>query len=278
MNLALEVSHRRLQELDRAKSDFLLNVSHELRTPLTAIKGSVDNMLDEITGPISEPQRRYLQRVKANADQLVRLINDLLDLARIEEGRVQIASTFFSVTGLAGELVETLRPMATEKDLRLQLTETEDPLMVYADRDKIGQVLMNLIGNAIKFTPSGGQITVTARRVTSGECRVSSSGPDIPANGEQVEIAIADSGEGIPAEELPYIFDKFYQVQLGIQAKAKGTGLGLAIAKSLVELQGGSIWVQSQVGEGSTFVFTLPHYPVAEIDGATTPGSTEKTL
>ncbi len=102
INTALEESHRRLQELDRVKSDFLLNVSHELRTPLTAIKGSVDNMLDEITGPLSELQRRYLMRVKVNADRLVRLINDLLDLARIEEGRVQVTPTFFSLAGLAG--------------------------------------------------------------------------------------------------------------------------------------------------------------------------------
>ncbi|MCZ7627272.1 MAG: hypothetical protein M5R38_17260 [Candidatus Methylomirabilis sp.] len=156
VNAALESSHRRLQELDRTKSDFLLNVSHELRTPLTAITGFVDNMLEEITGPLSEPQQWYLRRVKANTDQLVRLINDLLDLARIEEGRVRVTPTFFSASGLASELLETLRLMATEKGLRLQLTETADPLIVYADRDRVGQVLMNLLGNAIKFTPSGG--------------------------------------------------------------------------------------------------------------------------
>ncbi len=277
MNQALEASHRRLQELDRAKSHFLLNVSHELRTPLTAIKGSVDNMLDEITGPLSEPQQRYLRRVKSNVDQLVRLINDLLDLARIEEGRVQITPTFFSVTGLAGELLDTLRPMATEKDLRLQLAETQDPLIVYADRDKVSQILMNLIGNAIKFTPHSEQITVAARHVGSVECRVSISGldtenpkPESPDTGERVEISVTDTGEGIPDEELPHIFDKFYQVQRGIQAKAKGTGLGLSIAKSLVELQGGCIRVTSQVGQGSTFTFTLPRRPMAQTQATIT--------
>lgn len=254
INTALEESHRRLQELDRVKSDFLLNVSHELRTPLTAIKGSVDNMLDGITGQLSEPQRRYLVRVKANADRLVRLINELLDLARIEEGRVQVTPTFFSLSGLASELLDTLRPVAAEKGLQLHLVEGEDPLIVHADRDKVGQVLMNLLGNAIKFTPSGGVVNVELL------------GEEEPF----ASVQISDTGEGVPPEELPHIFDKFYQVQLGIQAKAKGTGLGLSIAKSLVELQGGCIWARSHPGQGSTFSFTVPRRPLAEIREATT--------
>ncbi len=259
INAALEASHRRLQELDRVKSDFLLNVSHELRTPLTAIKGSVDNMLDGITGPLSEVQQRYLTRIQANTDRLVRLINDLLDLARIEEGQIQVTPTFFSLSGLAGELLDTLRPIAAEKDLALQCTDDTDPLIVHADRDKAGQVLMNLLGNAIKFTPSGGIVTI-----------------ELAGDEEScATVRIRDTGGGIPAEELPYIFDKFYQVRCGIQAKAHGTGLGLAIAKSLVELQGGSLWVRSQVGYGSTFAFTLPKRPLAEIRGATALGDTE---
>jgi signal transduction histidine kinase len=249
INKALEGSHRRLQELDRVKSDFLLNVSHELRTPLTAIKGSVDNLLDGITGDLSEPQRKYLLRIKSNADRLVRLINDLLDLARIEEGRVQVMPTFFSLIGLASELLETLRPVAAEKDLDLALVHPHDTLMVHADRDKVGQVLMNLVGNAIKFTPSGGRVKVEL-------------------TGDKEEFAttrIADTGEGIPPEELSRVFDKFYQVRLGLEAKAKGTGLGLSIAKGLVELQGGRIWAESEVGHGSRFSFTLPRRPLAEL-------------
>lgn len=255
INKALEESHRKLQELDRVKSDFLLNVSHELRTPLTAIKGSVDNMLDGITGDLSELQRRYLVRVKANADRLVRLINDLLDLARIEEGRVQVTPTFFSLTGLANELLDILRPVAAEKGLDLGLADGPGPLIVHADRDKVGQVLMNLIGNAIKFTPMGGSVRVEL----AGE-------EDVFAR-----VMIIDTGEGILPEELPRLFDKFYQVQHGIQAKAKGTGLGLSIAKSLVELQGGRISVESQIGQGSTFSFTLPRRPLAGIHGTAAP-------
>lgn len=253
INKALEESHRRLQELDRVKSDFLLNVSHELRTPLTAIKGSVDNLLDGITGRLSESQRKYLIRIQANADRLVRLINDLLDLARIEEGRVRVAPTLFSLAGLAGELLDSLRPVAGGKGLELRLTSRQDPLLVHADRDKVGQVLMNLVGNAIKFTPSGGRV-------------------EVELTGEEEELAavrITDTGEGIPPEELPRIFDKFYQVQLGLEAKARGTGLGLSIAKGLVELQGGRIWAESQVGYGSTFFFTVPRRPVVELRDTT---------
>lgn len=279
MNQALEASHRRLRELDRTKSDFLLNVSHELRTPLTAIKGSVDNMLDGITGPLSEPQRRYLLRVQANADQLVRLINDLLDLARIEEGQVYVTPALFSISGLVNGVLEALRPMAAEKELRLQLTETDGPLITYADRDKISQVLMNLIGNAIKFTPNGGTIRVSA----SPGGRESGDGKPVhPApssrhpDDDLVEIAVADTGEGIPGDELPRIFDKFYQVQLGMNAKAKGTGLGLSIAKGLVELQGGCLWVKSEVGRGSTFTFTLPRRPFADAHSAVIQTEAEK--
>jgi signal transduction histidine kinase len=248
INRALEESHRRLQELDRVKSDFLLNVSHELRTPLTAIKGSVDNMLDGITGQLSELQQRYLMRVQANADRLVRLIDDLLDLARIEEGRVRLTPTLFSLAGLASEVLDSLRPVAAEKGLELGVIGPEEQLLVHADRDKIGQVLLNLIGNAIKFTASGGRIDVELAGEDDGHA----------------SVRITDTGEGIPPEELPRIFDKFYQVQLGIQAKAKGTGLGLSIAKGLVELHGGRIWAESQVGRGSTFVFTLPRRPLIE--------------
>lgn len=261
INAALEASHRKLQELDRMKSDFLLNVSHELRTPLTAIKGSVDNMLDGITGPPSEPQRRYLMRVKANVDRLVRLIDDLLDLARIEEGRIQVTPTFFSLSGLASELLDTLRPVALEKNLTLQFANGADPWIVHADRDKVGQVLMNLLGNAIKFTPSDGIVNVELTETEESFARV----------------RISDTGDGIPSEELPHIFDKFYQVQLGIQAKTKGTGLGLSITKSLVELQGGSIWAGSQVGHGSIFTFTLPRRPMAETRKAPALSDAEKT-
>src|SRR5262245_17029161 len=150
---------RRLKELDRMKSDFVSNVSHELRTPLTAIKGSVDNMLDGLTGSINEKQVRYLARIKSNADRLSRLINDLLDLSRIESGGVEVRSTAFTLTALAEEVSEHLRSLAAEKLIRIEVPPRDPKLTVWADRDKVTQVLMNLIGNAVKFTPQNGKVT-----------------------------------------------------------------------------------------------------------------------
>ncbi len=247
LHLAKDITEKkryeqRLKELNQMKSDFVSNVSHELRTPLTAIKGSVDNMLDGITGPLNEKQTRYLTRIKSNADRLSRLINDLLDLSRIEAGKIDLKPTLLPLVALTKEVAESLRPVAVEKLISLEVASSDASMAAWADRDKITQVLMNLIGNAVKFTPPHGKVSVAVDR-----------------NGvEWVKISIADTGPGIPPEEASKIFDKFYQIaQLGKQ-KAKGTGLGLAISKALVEMHGGKIWVDSEVERGSTFSFTLP--------------------
>ncbi|MBI2361338.1 MAG: PAS domain S-box protein [Deltaproteobacteria bacterium] len=233
---------KRLKELDRMKSDFVSNVSHELRTPLTAIKGSVDNMLDGITGALNEKQMRYLARIKSNADRLSRLINELLDLSRIEAGKIDLRPADISLVALTREVNESLRPVAAEKLISLEVASPDTDVSAWAERDKVAQVLMNLIGNAVKFTPSHGKVTVGVRR-----------------NGDEwVEISIADTGPGIPAEEAGRIFDKFYQVAREDRHKTKGTGLGLAISKALVEMHGGKIWLESGAGRGSTFYFTLP--------------------
>jgi putative ABC transport system substrate-binding protein len=238
----LALANEKLKELDRMKSDFVSHVSHELRTPLTAIKGAVDLMLREITGPLTEKQVHYLTRVRSNTQHLAGLINDLLDLAKIESGRIEVKSTRVSLSGLVHEVVEALRPVAAEKAIVLEATTPEPSILVWADRDKINQVLMNLIGNAIKFTPVRGKITISASR----------------NGGESVQVSVSDTGPGVPAEEREKIFAKFYQVAEGNGENSKGTGLGLAIAKALVELHGGKIWVESEEGCGSTFSFTLP--------------------
>jgi PAS domain S-box-containing protein len=233
---------RRLKELDKMKSDFVSNVSHELRTPLTSIKGSVDNMLDGLTGQLNEKQIRYLARIKSNADRLSRLINDLLDLSRIEAGRVEVRAATLPLNALAGEVAEQLKPLAAEKLIQIEVPASDPEVTVWADRDKVTQVLMNLIGNAIKFTPQNGRVTVA-----------------IEKNGaDYIQISIADNGPGIVQEEANKIFAKFYQVDNIDRQKPKGSGLGLAISKALVELHGGKIWVESAVGRGSTFYFTLP--------------------
>ena len=233
---------RRLKELDSMKSDFVSNVSHELRTPLTAIKGSVDNMLDGIVGPVSEKQARYLQRIKSNADRLGRLIGDLLDLSRMEAGKIDLRQSRVVLSSLAKEVVDSLRPLAAEKLINVEVLSEDDGVEAWADRDKVVQILTNLIGNAIKFTPGHGRVTV---------------GVEKPA-GEQVKLSVTDNGPGIPAAEAARIFDKFYQVGESKKQVTKGTGLGLAICKALVELHGGTIWYENGADGGSIFSFTVP--------------------
>src|SRR5262245_4491409 len=238
----LAIANERLKQLDRLKSDFVSNVSHQLRTPLTAIKGSVDLLLREVPGSLNEKQTHYLSRLRSNTQHLAGLINDLLDLSRIEAGKVELKAARISLGGLVHEVVETLRPVAAERSIALEATVPEVSALVWADRDKVTQVLMNLIGNAIKFTPPHGHIAVVTTRNGS----------------EWVKVSVADTGPGIPAEEREKIFDKFYQVAAQGAQKPKGTGLGLAISKSLVELHGGKIWVESEPNHGSVFSFSLP--------------------
>jgi len=233
---------RRLKELDKMKSDFVSNVSHELRTPLTSIKGSVDNMLDGLTGSLNEKQIRYLNRIKSNTDRLSRLINDLLDLSRIESGRVEVRPTNLPLTALAEEVAEHMKALAAEKLIRIEIPPADPKVTAWADRDKVTQVLMNLISNAVKFTPRDGKITVALEKNGS----------------DYIQISVADTGPGILPEERNRIFSKFYQVANVDKQKPKGSGLGLAISKALVEMHGGKIWMESEVGKGSTFYFTLP--------------------
>jgi signal transduction histidine kinase len=238
----LGLANERLKELDQMKSDFVSHVSHELRTPLTAIKGAVDLMLRGVAGPLTDKQAHFLTRVRSNTQHLAGLINDLLDLSKIESGRIEVKSSRVSLSGLVHEVVEALRPVAAEKVIALEATLREPSILVWADRDKINQVLTNLIGNAIKFTPVQGRVTVSTSR--NGE--------------ESIQVSVSDSGPGVPPDEKEKIFAKFYQIAEVNGENSKGTGLGLAISKALVELHGGKIWVESEPNSGSTFCFTLP--------------------
>jgi signal transduction histidine kinase len=263
-NAALEVSHQKLREFDQLKSDFVSNVSHELRTPLTAIRMSVDNLLDGVVGDVSPSLQRYLTKVKNNTDRLVRLINDLLDLSRIEAGRIELHRTTVGAAEVMQDVVDGLRPMASEKGLELSATATPSPLYVFADRDKLQQVLINLAGNAVKFTPGGGRVMLSVREAPlvveakTADAPTDGPGGAVRRDGRMAEFTVEDTGEGIPPQELAVIFDKFHQVRRDGRHKTQGTGLGLSIAKSLIELHGGRIRVESRVGEGSRFIFTLP--------------------
>ena len=233
---------RRLKDLDRMKSDFVSNVSHELRTPLTAIKGSVDNMLDGILGPLTEKQTRYLSRINSNADRLGRLIGDLLDLSRIEAGKIDLRPANVGVIALVKEVADALRTLAADKLISIEVLGADEHVDVWADRDKVLQILTNLIGNAVKFTPPHGRVAIAVER----------------HDAEWVKLAVVDNGPGVPPEEAARIFDKFYQAQQTNKLNVKGTGLGLAISKALVELHGGNIWCENGADGGSVFSFTLP--------------------
>jgi signal transduction histidine kinase/ligand-binding sensor domain-containing protein len=237
-NTALEATNQHLREMDELKSDFVSNVSHELRTPLTSIKGSVDNMLDGITGEINDKQARYLGRVQGNANRLSRLVDDLLDLSRIEAGRLELRPTNVDVAQIGRDVVANLQTLAADKQITLAI-DTNGEATAWADADRVHQVLVNLVGNAVKFTPDGGQVDVRV----SGDT-------------DEVSAAVSDTGPGIEEEQRLTIFDKFHQVGQGTDRQ--GAGLGLAISQRLVELHGGSLHVDSEIGAGSTFTFTLP--------------------
>ncbi|HSF58584.1 MAG TPA: GAF domain-containing protein [Candidatus Binatia bacterium] len=241
-NEEIRTANERLKELDRLKSSFVSNVSHELRTPLTAIESLADNLLDGVTGPLTAKQSNYMTGIKESTERLERLINDLLDLSVIEAGKSGLRPTSFSVASLLREVTDTMKPVAEEKQISLEVASTNGYSLAWADRDKVTQVLTNLIGNAVKFTPNLGKVTMTVSR----------------AQDAWLQISIADTGPGIPPEEANKIFDEFYQMSRPGREKSKGVGLGLAISKKLVEMHGGKIAVESVVGGGSKFFFTLP--------------------
>jgi signal transduction histidine kinase len=239
----LMIANERLKELDKMKSLFLSNVSHELRTPLTAIGGLVDNMIDGLTGPLNGKQTRYMTGIKDSTERLARLIRDLLDLSVIETGKSELKPASFSLRSLIHEVVETLKPLAVEKGISVEIARTNGDATAWADRDKITQVLTNLIVNAVKFSPAGGSLKLGMA----------------PANdGGLLEVSVSDTGPGIPPAEVERIFQEFYQISQPGREKTLGVGLGLAISKRLVEMHGGKIRVESVPGEGSTFFFTLP--------------------
>ena len=238
---ALQKANERLREHDRLKSMFVSIASHELRTPMTSMKGLVDNMLDGLTGSLTERQSFYLSRVKRNLERLTRMSNDLLDLSKIDAGVMQLSCAPFSVEELAHEVVDVMQPVAKQTSLNLTL-DVQSPLpTIIGDRDKLDQVLTNLINNAMKFSKPGTDVQVEGRMRSD----------------QMVQVCVKDSGCGIPPSEIPHIFERFYRGE-SVAVEARGSGLGLAISKSLVELHGGKIWVQSHVGKGSEFFFTLP--------------------
>ena len=237
----LSEAYQKLMELDRLKTDFLSVVSHELRTPLTTIQGYAEFLEEGLGGRITDEQQEFVKQIQAGTVQLRRLVDDLLDFARVESGSFKLVRQRVDLGKVLTETLDSLQPSLKEHDLRLEASLPGAPAWAEADAQRVGQVVTNLVGNAIKFTPRGGRLAV-ALRPEAGCWRVE----------------VQDSGIGIDGAHLSKLFQRFYQVDSTSTRERGGVGLGLSIAQSIVEAHDGAIGVESQPGEGSTFWFTLP--------------------
>lgn len=245
----LERANKELRELDKLKSTFLANMSHELRTPMNAIIGYTDLLIDGVDGTINEEQEKSLRKVANNARHLLQLINDVLDISKIEAGKMKLSPKEIDLNWLVESILHTFEPQIKLKGITLTIDIPDGLPLIYGDEDRIREIFINLLSNAVKFTDQGG-ITISAKLSERG---VKPGEPPL-----FMEICVEDTGIGIKEEDLGKIFDKFVQADLTTVRQYEGTGLGLSIARGLVSLHKGMIWVKSKVGEGSKFCFTLP--------------------
>ena len=244
----LQARNREIERADRRKSEFLSSMSHELRTPLHTIIGFSDLLAEELKGPLNEDQKRFVAHIQRDSTHLLELINEVLDLSKIEAGRLQLQRRSFDISEAIEEVLSSIRHQAQAKSIRIE-TNMETGVAIDADHLRFKQILFNLLNNAVKFSSDGGQVRVDSLR-----------------NGSSVEISVSDTGIGIPQEEQQSVFEKFHQVREA-NTMREGTGLGLAITRALVEQHGGRIWLESEIGKGSRFTFTLPILALPEQDG-----------
>jgi signal transduction histidine kinase len=240
MNKELRHLYTQLEATSQHKSEFLANMSHELRTPLNAIIGFSQVLREEMFGEVNEKQAEYLDDILSSGKHLLSVINDVLDLSKVEAGQVELEIAPFSLRETLERGVLMVKERATDNGVGLTLEAGSDVGVVEADERRIRQVVFNLLSNAVKFTPEGGSISVSSARVNGG-----------------VHVSVADTGPGIAPEDQARIFEEFQQTDVGVKAR-DGTGLGLALSKRLIELQGGRIWVESELGKGSRFTFAIP--------------------
>jgi signal transduction histidine kinase len=229
------------EQANKAKSEFLANMSHELRTPLNAIGGYTELIIEGIRGPVTAPQRSDLDRIKRNQVYLLSIINDILNFAKLEAGRVQLALKSVSMNQSLGEMEALITPQLQQKQLRYEYRCCDPSFTARADPERLQQILLNLLSNAIKFTSAGGEILVLCHPTTT-----------------HMEVRVKDSGVGIPADKIESIFEPFVQLDRGQPAGNVGTGLGLAISRELARAMGGDLKAKSTVGRGSTFILSLP--------------------
>ncbi|MNS02745.1 Alkaline phosphatase synthesis sensor protein PhoR [compost metagenome] len=242
---ALREQNEKLRELDRLKGDFISAVSHELRTPLTSIVGYAEFLEDDPLATLSDEQIDFVEQIQASAKRLRRLVDDLLEFGLLDSDSFSLACAELDLSQRLPALLHSFRPQLDRKRIAIELVVSPSALLIVADPDRLEQVLTNLVGNAIKFTPEDGRIVVTAE-----------------ADGEFVRLAVTDTGIGIPEDKLPRLFEKFFQVDRSLRRVHGGAGLGLAISKALVEAHGGMISVESDLGRGSTFRVRMPRVSI----------------
>jgi two-component system, NarL family, sensor histidine kinase BarA len=248
-NRELRSSFEKLKALDVMKSNFLATVSHELRTPLTSIIGYAEMVVEGIGGKIPAPAKKHVQLIVGKGEQLLELINSVLDMSKIESGRMELSIDRVSLEEVVDDAIASVAPQAQKKNLKVT-AKVEGVRDLLADKYKLRQVLVNLLSNAVKFTPEGGKVRISAKRAGKG--------PE-----GKVVIQVSDSGVGIPAELQAKVFERFYQVDNSSTRQYGGTGLGLPIVRSFVEMHGGTIRVESEAGKGTTFIVEIPVTPPA---------------
>lgn len=267
----LSYTNEQLIRATHLKDEFLANMSHELRTPLNAILGMTEALQDEVFGDINEKQRRALETVERSGTHLLALINDILDVAKIESGQIELDCSLTSIQQLCESSLAFVRQQALKKGIQLRLELPPHLPPVILDERRIRQVLLNLLNNAVKFTLEGGEIRLI----------VSELSPEFPDESAEIRFAVQDTGIGISPENIQKLFQPFVQIDSALNRQYEGTGLGLALVKRIVELHQGQIALSSEVGAGSCFSFTLPYRTVAVSDvltSASAPSRVDSSL
>ncbi len=237
----MSLENEALIQASKTKSEFMMAMSHELRTPLNSIIGFSDLLKKKDSGELNEIQKKYVENIHSSGNNLLMIINDILDISKMEAGRIDLSIERMSIADVINESIDIIKDIAIQKKIQV-ITEIDEGLdLIEADRNRVRQVLYNLLSNAIKFSKTERSVTITARK-----------------EGETAQVSVCDTGVGIKEEDFGKLFKEFEQIDKGISRKFCGTGLGLVISKKLIELHGGKIGVKSKYGEGSTFSFTLP--------------------